>query len=67
LKRKPDDAQFQPGKLGVRERPPALDRYVPPPLTGLLRFLPSAKRTHAETAALAVGRYEVDVEKHAVR
>src|SRR5712691_86631 len=64
LKRTPEEPPFQPGKLAVREPGPSVDRYTPPPLTGLYKFLPSTKRIHAEATELGLRRFEEDVEKH---
>ena len=64
LKRKAEPVPFEPGKLATREPEPTVDRYVPPPLGGLQRLMPGAKRTHAEATELALKAFERDVAAH---
>src|SRR5690349_6457334 len=40
LKHEPDTTQFDPGKLGIAEPAPSVDKYLPPPLEGLHTLLP---------------------------
>jgi restriction system protein len=61
LKRKPDPLPFEPGKLAIPEHEPTIDRYVPPPLSGLQRLMPGAKRTHEEATELALKAFERDL------
>ena len=67
LKREPDTPPFQPGKLGIAERPPSVDNYLPPPLAGLHALLPWEKRAHAQATTLAVRHFDHDVQQHADR
>ena len=67
LKREPENPPFQPGHLAVHEPAPSLDRYTPPPMTGLRRFLPSAKRAYAEAIALQRRLYQEALAQHAGR
>jgi restriction system protein len=67
LKQEPDSGPFDPGKLAFEEPMPMIDKYVPAPLQGLLRFTPWARRAHAEATALATQRFETDLQKHAER
>jgi restriction system protein len=49
---------FDPGDLAIRERPPSLQAYLPPALSGLQQLLPGAKKKHAEQQEAARHRYE---------
>jgi restriction system protein len=65
LKRKPEVRTFVPGQLGVPEPPPQPDPFLPPPLTGLRRLIPGAKRSHEEVTELGSRRYEEALAAHA--
>jgi restriction system protein len=67
LRRQPEAKPFDPGKLGTKEPAPTLDQYVPSPLTGVHKFLPSSRRMHTEASELAVKRYEADLRGYAAR
>jgi restriction system protein len=64
LKRQPGMNPFTPGKLAQKVPEPTLDRYMPPPLTGLHKLLPNSRRTYAEACELATRRYESDLAKY---
>jgi restriction system protein len=67
LKRSAEVLPFAPGKIGVPEPVPQPDPFLPPPLTGLSRVMPWAKRSHQEVADLGRQRYEEALAAHATR
>jgi malic enzyme len=58
---------FDPGPLALAEEMPALERYLPRPLSLLHRLIPGAQRRHAEETAAAHQRYEADLGAHPQR
>ncbi len=67
LKRKRESRPFIPGKLGVPEAAPVLDTFLPPPVTGLRRLMPGAKRRHEELSELGQRKFEEALHQHAAR
>src|SRR5437667_12219833 len=67
LKQSPDIPFFNPGPLAVAEPPPVQQRYFPPELSGIRKFIPGAKEKHAQEIAQAHERYQIDVKAHAAR
>src|SRR6266567_4313259 len=67
LKQAPDIPFFNPGPLAVAEPPPVQQRYFPPELSGIRKFIPGAKEKHAQEIAEAHERYQIDVKAHAAR
>jgi len=67
LKQAPIIPYFNPGPLAVAEPPPVQQRYFPPELSGLQKFLPGAKEKHAQEMAKAQERYQMDTNAHAAR
>jgi restriction system protein len=58
---------FNPGALIVPELPPVLQRYLPPELSTIQKFIPGAKEKRAQETAKAHERYQIDVKAHAAR
>lgn len=67
LKQPPPLPVFNPGQLAIAEPPPLLERYLPPTLTGMQRFLPAAKEKHAQETAKGHEIYRAQVVAHASR
>ena len=67
LKQAPIIPYFNPGPLAVAEPPPVQQRYFPPELSGIQKFLPGAKEKHAQEMAKAQERYQMDANAHAAR
>ncbi|MFL5704010.1 MAG: restriction endonuclease [Ktedonobacteraceae bacterium] len=67
LKQAPNIPQFTPGSLAVTEPPPVQQRYFPPELSGIQKFIPGAKEKHAQETAKAQERYWIDANAHAAR
>ena len=63
----PTIPQFNPGSLIVPELPPVLQRYLPPELSVIQKFIPGAKEKRAQETAKAHERYQIDVKAHAAR
>jgi restriction system protein len=64
LKHSTDSSPFQPGKLGVVEPPPSIDKYLPAPLHGLHAVLPWERKAHEQATDLGSKRFDHDVEEH---
>ncbi len=67
LKQTPNIPYFNPGPLAVAEPPPFQQRYLPPELSGIQKFLPGAKEKHAQEMAKAQKRYQMDANAYAAR
>src|SRR2546428_775478 len=67
LKQTPNIPYFNPGPLAVAEPPPFQQRYFPPELSGIQKFLPGAKEKHAQEMAKAQKRYQMDANAYAAR
>ena len=67
LKQAPIIPYFNPGPLAVAEPPPVQQRYFPPELSGIQKFLPAAKEKHAQEMAKAQEHYQMDANTHAAR
>src|SRR3989454_319000 len=67
LKQTPNIPYFNPGPLAVAEPPPFQQRYFPPELSGIQKFLPGAKEKHAQEMAKAQELYQMDANAHAAR
>src|SRR6266516_3618569 len=67
LKQTPNIPYFNPGPLAVAEPPPVQQRYFPPELSGIQKFLPGAKEKHAQEIAKAQERYQMDANAHVAR
>ncbi len=67
LKQTPNIPYFNPGPLAVAEPPPVQQRYFPPELSGIQKFLPGAKEKHAQEMAKAQELYQMDANAHAAR
>src|SRR5256712_1208710 len=65
LKQAPIIPYFNPGPLAVAEPPPVQQRYFPPELSGIQKFLPGAKEKRAQEMAKAQERYQMDANAHA--
>lgn len=63
----PITPKFDPGSLIVPELPPVLQRYLPPGLSAIQKFIPGAKEKHAKKTAEAHERYQIDLKAHAAR
>ncbi len=67
LKQAPIIPYFKPGSLAVAEPPPVQQRYFPPELSGIQKFLPGAKEKHTQEMAKAQEHYQMDANAHAAR
>src|SRR5437667_2867836 len=67
MKQAPIIPYFNPGPLAVAEPPPVQQRYFPPELSGIQKFLPGAKEKHAQEMAKAQELYQMDANAHAAR
>jgi restriction system protein len=67
LRRKLERRPFIPGKLGLPEAAPILDSFLPPPVAGLRRLMPGAKRLHKEQSELGLRKFEEALQEHAER
>ncbi len=59
--------KFDPGSLIVPELPPLLQRYLPPELSAIQKFIPGAKEKRVQETANAHERYQRDVKAYAAR
>jgi restriction system protein len=67
LKQTPNIPYFNPGPLAMAEPPPVQQRYFPPELSGIRKFMQGAKEKHAQEIAKAQQRYWIDANAHAAR
>jgi restriction system protein len=58
---------FQPGALAVTETPPQVETFMPPPLSGVGKFVPGAKAKHEQAVVAATQGYEAAQAAHAER
>src|SRR5205823_5248343 len=64
LKEEPEIPPFQPGALGVAERPPERDSFMPAPLSVVSKLVPGAKAKHERAVAEATAAYEQATAGH---
>lgn len=58
---------FNPGPLGVPERPPQWYMYVPAEPKGIQKLLPGTKAKHAQSVIKAQETYQAHINAHAAR
>jgi len=67
LRQHPTHPPFDPGGLDHPEPAPQLAAYLPPPLMGVRKVLPGAKRQYERDLAQAHQRYNDDTAAHTAR
>lgn len=67
LKVEPEIPPFQPGALAVVEPAPQLESFMPPPLSGLGKFVPGAKEKHQRAVAEGEQAHTTALTEHAER